>query len=58
MVRPLDSLIEKNVIVYTSVADYRGVLKEVTEESVALRGRTGWHEISMDRIKDIRPQED
>jgi hypothetical protein len=58
MVRPLDSLIEKNVIVYTSVADYRGILKEVTEESVALRGRTGWHEIATDRIKDIRLLED
>ncbi|MGE4343607.1 MAG: hypothetical protein AB7F20_04865 [Geoalkalibacter sp.] len=54
MVRPLDSLIEKNVIVYTSIADYRGILKEVTEESVALRGRTGWHEIPMECIKEIR----
>ena len=54
MVRPLDSLIEKNVIVYTSITNYRGILKEITEESVALRGRTGWHEIPMDRIKDIR----
>ncbi|MDO3377926.1 hypothetical protein [Geoalkalibacter halelectricus] len=55
MVRPLDSLIEKPVIVYTSLVDYRGILKEVTEEAVVLRGATGWHQIPMDRIKDIRP---
>lgn len=55
MVRPLDSLIEKPVIVYTALADYRGLLKEVTEEFVILRGATGWHEIPVERIKDIRP---
>lgn len=55
MVRPLDSLIEKPVIVYTSLASYRGILKEVTEAAVMLRGATGWHEIPMERIKDIRP---
>ena len=55
MVRPVDSLIEKNVIVYTSVANYRGVLKEISEESVSLQGRTGWLVVPMDRIKDIRP---
>ncbi|WP_305042116.1 hypothetical protein [Geoalkalibacter sp.] len=56
MVRPLDSLIEKPVIVYTALASYRGILKEVTEDAVMLRGATGWHEIPMDRIKDVRPQ--
>ncbi len=55
MVRPIDSLVEKPVIVYTSVASYRGILKEVSEEAVSLQGRTGWREIPMDRIKDIRP---
>jgi hypothetical protein len=55
MVRPLDSLIEKPVIVYTALASYRGILKEVSEDAVVLRGTTGWHEIPTERIKDIRP---
>ena len=56
MKRPLNQLIGHAVVVRTADLRYRGVLREVTEERVSLRGPTGWREIPMERIVAIEPQ--
>lgn len=53
---PLHKLIGQRVEVQTGDLLYRGLLREVTEETVALMGATGWREIPMDRVVSIRPQ--
>jgi len=55
MKRPLHELLGEEVLVETGDVSYRGVLREVTEERVCLRGRTGWREIPMARVVAIRP---
>jgi len=57
LVSPIDKLLDKQVIVYTAVATYQGILKEISEEAICLRGKTSWHEIPVDRIKEIRPKD-
>ncbi len=55
MKRYLDRLLGTQVLVRTGSVNYRGVLKEVTEDQVSLQAPTGWREIPMDRVVDIRP---
>jgi hypothetical protein len=58
MKEPLHKLIGRRVEVQTGDLLYRGVLREVTEESVSLMGATGWLEVPMGRVVDIRPAEE
>ncbi len=58
MKKPLHRLIGKPVVVRTGDLKYRGVLREVTEDAVALMGTTGWREIPMSRVVDIRAREE
>ena len=46
----------KKVIVSAGGIIYRGVLKEITEEQVYLKGLTGWIEVPMDKITSIREE--
>ena len=54
MKRPLHELLGEEALVATGDVRYRGVLREVTEERVCLRGRTGWRGIPMARVVAIR----
>ena len=56
MKKQLYQLVGQRVIVRTGDLLYRGVLREVTEESVALRGDTGWREIPMEKVVAIVPE--
>jgi hypothetical protein len=58
MKKPLARLIGKTVVVRTGDLVYRGVLREVTEDTVSLMGATGWREIPMNRVVAIRSAED
>ena len=53
MESPLQKMIDQQVIVKTGDAVYRGRLVEITEEAVCLMARTGWREVSMERIVSI-----
>lgn len=58
MKKPLARLIGEAVVVRTGDLAYRGILREVTEDTVSLMGATGWREIPMNRVVAIRPAED
>ncbi len=58
MKKPLHQLIGQPVVVRTGDLIYRGVLREVTEESVSLRGITGWRVVPMEKVVAIVPEED
>jgi len=54
MESPLQKMLDRQVEVKTGDAVYRGRLVEITEEAVCLMARTGWREVSMDRIIAIK----
>ena len=56
MREPLHKLIGRPVEVRTGDLLYRGVLREVTTDRVALMATTGWREVPMERVVDIRPR--
>jgi len=49
----LQEMIDKQVIVQTGDVVYRGRLVEISEEAVCLMAKTGWREVSMERIVSI-----
>jgi ABC-type Na+ transport system ATPase subunit NatA len=53
MESPLQKMIDQLVIVKTGDVVYRGKLVEITEEAVSLQAKTGWREVSMERIVSI-----
>ena len=57
MKRVLDGLFNRPVVVRAGGVDYRGRLREVSEEEVALQGPTGWCAIPMERVQEIRADE-
>jgi len=50
----LDALLGKEVEVRTAGLTYRGVLVEVGEEILFLRGPLSFHQITMDRVAEVR----
>ena len=56
MESPLQKMMNRQVIVKTGDVVYRGQLIEVTEEAVCLMARTGWRQVSMERIVSIALQ--
>ena len=49
----LQEMIDKQVVVKTGDVVYRGRLVEISEEAVCLMAKTGWREVSMERIVSI-----
>jgi hypothetical protein len=58
MVHKLSQYKNKKVIVMAGGIAYKGVLKEVTEEAINLRGLTGWIEIPIDKVTSVRLETD
>jgi len=60
MESPLQKMMNRQVIVKTGDVVYRGRLIEITEEAVCLMARTGWRQVSMERIVsiDLLPERD
>ncbi len=54
MRRLLDRMQGRVVVVHADGVDYRGILKEVTEEQVCLQGVTGWRQIPVAKIVRIQ----
>lgn len=53
----LNSLIGRMVIVIAADITYRGILVEVSEDSVELQGESGWVTIPVDNINSIREEQ-
>ena len=49
----LDSYKNKRVVVRANGLLYRGVLKEISEESIQLKGMTGWIEIPLEGVTSV-----
>ena len=60
MGRSLQEMIDKQVVVKTGDVVYRGRLVEISEEAVCLMAKTGWREVSMERIVaiDLLPEQE
>ena len=54
MPHPIMKYKNKEVIVRANGIEYKGILKEVTEDSVNLKRMLGWVEIPIDKISSIR----
>lgn len=52
----IDKYKNKKVVVIAGGLIYRGVLKEVTDECINLKGLTGWIEIPMEKITSVREE--
>ena len=50
----LEDLLRKNVEIRANGFLYRGILMEVAEKEITLRGPTGFISIPMDRVTSIR----
>ena len=49
----IDKYKNKRVIVRAGGIIYKGVLKEITDEAINLKGITGWIEIPLDRVTSV-----
>lgn len=54
----LHTLVGKDVVVKTGDISYRGILIEVTEEMIFLKGTTGWRQVPVDRVVEVRAGEE
>lgn len=50
---PIAKLKNKRVVVTANGIRYRGVLKEITEEAITLKGLTGWASVPLDKVTSV-----